>query len=128
LLQSIAEVENRLGLHEAKPKGCFETELPQAWLENAGQVDSVSPPQFKQPLVGRISANQTCGQDALKRKTIAQYCQTQSDDKKSVANALQQHGLALTQNHRREFVSVDLNDGTYAVISGMPTLCQHLIT
>ena len=55
------------------------------------------------------------GQDARKLKAIFQACWKQSDDQRSFARALQEHGLALAKGDRRGFVATDLNGEVYAI-------------
>ncbi len=55
------------------------------------------------------------GQDARGLKAIFQACWKQSDDQRSFARALQEHGLALAKGDRRGFVATDLNGEIYAI-------------
>lgn len=55
------------------------------------------------------------GQDARELKAIFQACWKQSDDQRSFARALQEHGLALAKGDRRGFVATDLNGEVYAI-------------
>tara|TARA_B100000678_G_scaffold272789_1_gene262533 strand:+ start:125 stop:1315 length:1191 start_codon:yes stop_codon:yes gene_type:complete len=55
------------------------------------------------------------GQDARELKAIFQSCWKQSDDQRSFARALQEHGLALAKGDQRGFVATDLNGEVYAI-------------
>lgn len=55
------------------------------------------------------------GQDAKELKAVFQSCWKQTDNQRSFANALQEHGLALAKGDRRGFVATDLNGEVYAI-------------
>lgn len=55
------------------------------------------------------------GQDPRELKAIIQSCWKQSDDKKSLESALQEHGLILAKGDRRGYVATDINGEVYAL-------------
>lgn len=55
------------------------------------------------------------GQDAKELKAVFQSCWKRSDSQRSLANALQEHGLALAKGDRRGFAATDLNGEVYAI-------------
>lgn len=54
-------------------------------------------------------------QDAKELKAVFQLCWKRSDSQRSLANALQEHGLALAKGDRRGFVATDINGEVYAL-------------
>ena len=55
------------------------------------------------------------GQDPRELKAIIQSCWKQSDDRKSLQSALQEHGLMLAKGDRRGYVATDINGEVYAL-------------
>ncbi|NVD26814.1 relaxase/mobilization nuclease domain-containing protein [Parasphingorhabdus flavimaris] len=55
------------------------------------------------------------GENPRELKAIFQSCWKQSDNLKSLANSLQEHGLILAQGDRRGFVATDINGEIYAL-------------
>jgi len=55
------------------------------------------------------------GQDPREMKAIFQSCWKQSDDKRSFANALKEHGLMIAKGDRRGYVATDINGEVYAI-------------
>ena len=54
-------------------------------------------------------------QDPRELKAIIQSCWKQSDDRKSLQSALQEHGLMLAKGDRRGYVATDINGEVYAL-------------
>ena len=55
------------------------------------------------------------GENPRELKAIFQSCWKQSDNLKSLASSLQEHGLILAQGDRRGFVATDINGEVYAL-------------
>lgn len=75
-------------------------------------------PRFRDPKNFTLAEWQQAkriGEDARELKAIFQSCWRQSDDTKSLANSLQQHGLVLAKGERRSFVATDINGEVYAI-------------
>jgi hypothetical protein len=75
-------------------------------------------PRFRDPKNFTLAEWQQAkriGEDARELKAIFQSCWRQSDDPKSLADSLQQHGLVLAKGERRSFVATDINGEVYAI-------------
>lgn len=75
-------------------------------------------PRFRDPRNFTLAEWQQAkriGEDARELKAIFQSCWRQSDDRKSLANSLQEHGLMLAKGDRRGFVATDINGEVYAI-------------
>lgn len=151
-LQTIAEVENRLGLsgqpraivfHEkgdrrhchvvwsridtyemkAIPLAFTKRKLmelsKEIYLEHGWEMpDGFIQPALRDPKNLTLMEWQQAkriGQDAKELKAVFQSCWKRSDSQRSLANALQEHGLALAKGDRRGFVATDLNGEVYAI-------------
>jgi len=55
------------------------------------------------------------GENPRELKAIFQSCWKQSDNLKSLASSLQEHGLILAQGDRRGFIATDINGEVYAL-------------
>ena len=89
------------------------------YLEHGWQMpDGFIQPSLRDPKNMTLAEWQQAkrvGQDARELKAIFQACWKQSDDQRSFARALQEHGLALAKGDRRGFVASDLNGEVYAI-------------
>lgn len=75
-------------------------------------------PRFRDPKNFTLAEWQQAkriGEDARELKAIFQSCWRQSDDRKSLASSLQEHGLVLAKGDRRGFVATDINGEVYAI-------------
>ncbi|MXO69049.1 relaxase/mobilization nuclease domain-containing protein [Altererythrobacter marinus] len=89
------------------------------YLEHGWDMpDGFLQPRFRDPKNFTLAEWQQAkriGEDARELKAIFQSCWRQSDDPKSLANSLQEHGLMLAKGDRRGFVATDINGEVYAV-------------
>ncbi|APG63144.1 hypothetical protein LPB140_10485 [Sphingorhabdus lutea] len=75
-------------------------------------------PKFRDPKNFTLAEWQQAkrqGQDPREMKAIFQSCWKQSDDRRSFANGLEEHGLILARGDRRGYVATDIHGEIYAV-------------
>ncbi len=75
-------------------------------------------PKFRDPKNFTLAEWQQAkrqGQDPREMKAIFQSCWKQSDDKRSFASGLKEHGLILARGDRRGYVATDIHGEIYAI-------------
>lgn len=75
-------------------------------------------PKFRDPKNFTLAEWQQAkrqGQDPRELKAIFQSCWKQSDDRRSFANGLKEHGLVLARGDRRGYVATDIHGEIYAI-------------
>ena len=75
-------------------------------------------PKFRDPKNFTLAEWQQAkrqGQDPREMKAIFQSCWKQSDDKRSFASGLKEHGLILASGDRRGYVATDIHGEIYAI-------------
>jgi len=88
--------------------------LEHGWDMPKGMIN----PKFRDPKNFTLEQWQQAkriGQDPREMKAIFQSCWKQSDDKRSFAHALKEHGLIIAKGDRRGYVATDINGEVYAI-------------